>query len=199
MALKRSLGLSVVVEAIEAESLAGEDILGLGVTLGELATSIVASDHLESSGESLDVVAIEEIVGEHTADLLDHLSGSIGMLEMNRWGPVSRLILHDAAGGAMTVVEVVVGGRLAESARSMDDVGMLAGPTEVDQRINATIVDTTAARHTPEGRSWDGSRSHHEGGRNLGERWSHLDADAQKADDTELTELMESRWYKKLQ
>lgn len=112
--VQRSLGSAGIVEAVEAQSLllkseladlvsAPETLGGVRNWPGEVTETLVTRDHLEALRESSDVargvagVGVQEVVCEHTTDLGDDNTGSVGVHEVKRWSPVSGLVLGDLA------------------------------------------------------------------------------------------------------
>ena len=98
VAVARALGGLVVVEAVEAQGLLHERLLGhvRGAPRGcwlvrdwasEVAHAGVTSEDLKTFGKGLNVVAEEEVVGEHSADLGNNLSLAIGVGEVQGRGP----------------------------------------------------------------------------------------------------------------
>lgn len=122
VAVQGALGRLVVVEAVEAERLLGEALLGGGVGLAgrEVALVGVAGDHLHAVGEGGDLGlaggVVEEVVRQHAADLLDQLvlSGG-GVLEVHGGSPVGGLVLGDGARGAVAGDELIGAGGGAEA------------------------------------------------------------------------------------
>lgn len=65
------------------------------VTYGISPSFVASGNHLESFGESSNVVAIQEVVRQHATNLRDKLDfSSAGILEIESWVPVGRLVLR---------------------------------------------------------------------------------------------------------
>jgi len=93
MAVTGAFGSLAIVQAVEAKRLLSESELGLVLGApgrcwsiwpwaGEVTKTRVTRKHLETLGESLKVVAQEQVVCEHTANLRDNLDSAIFMDEM---------------------------------------------------------------------------------------------------------------------
>jgi hypothetical protein len=115
----------VVVHAVEAKRLLHESLLGhvvlgplvgwrVGNGTGEVAVTAVTSEHLEALGESLEVLAEEEVVCKHTTNLGDDLGLATLVDEVQRRGPVGRLVVAELARRAGRVTEHLIGGGLSE-------------------------------------------------------------------------------------
>ena len=128
VAVARALRGPAVVHAVHADGLLAKRQLGHVVRspgrgwrvrngTGEVAEARVTSEHLKALRESLQVVADEKVVCEHTTDLGNDLGLAILVDEVEGRGPVGGLVVVELARGALRLTEHVIGGRLGEVCR----------------------------------------------------------------------------------
>jgi hypothetical protein len=146
VAVQRSLGVSMVVQAIEAESslleigLSGLSqrrpdrllwvrLLEVEASDGVVAPQAVSRNHAKAGWERLDaglrvgVVLVEKIIIQHATHLIHELVSTNGMTKVERRRPVNGLVLDNTARSALCGHEVVVGGIVSESCRALSASG----------------------------------------------------------------------------
>jgi len=191
VAVKSALGLLVVVETVEAQGALLELVLGdlaqgspvglcgivhARVASGELAAVVVTGNHLEVGRESLDLLAVKEIIGKHASDLFDVLVlASFGVLEVHGGSPVRRLVLADTARGAVAIEQRSGISDLAKARRTEDGVRVRRSLAKVDDGVHARQTDATGAFHAPEGMS-TAHKAGRSGDQRFGEHGGYIQA-----------------------